>query len=102
MAGKFFFQDKRSGPYNQYHNEKIILYSLLLTNLRSALTLRTTTQVGIAAWYPKNGKNISALRARSDNTAGSWGVDCRASISPQICLEQNCKNNFLMAKMVKT
>jgi len=31
--------------------------------------LRTTPQVGIAAWYPKNIKKFSALRAGSDNTA---------------------------------
>ena len=49
------------------------------TNLRISLNLRTTPQVGIAAWYPKNGKKISALRAGSDNTAG-WN----SSTKPQV------------------
>ena len=40
------------------------------TNLRISLNPQTTAQVGIAAWYPKNGKNFSALRAGSDNSAG--------------------------------
>jgi hypothetical protein len=46
-------------------------YSVLpTTNLWISLNLQTTPQVGIAGWYPKNGKNFSALRAGSDNTAG--------------------------------
>jgi hypothetical protein len=39
-------------------------------NLRISLNLRTTPQVGVAAWYPKNGKYFWALRASLDNTAG--------------------------------
>ena len=49
------------------------------TNLRISLNPRTTLQVGIATWYPKNGKNFSALRAGSDNTAG-WN----SSPKPQV------------------
>ena len=40
------------------------------TNLWISLNSRTTPQVGIAPWYPKNGKDFSALRAGSGNFAG--------------------------------
>jgi transcriptional regulator of met regulon len=49
---------------------KKILQHIPLTNLRISLNRRTRPQVEITAWYPKNDKQLSALRAGSDNTAG--------------------------------